>query len=219
MLNLSSYSRFKSSVNFVSKQQEVLRKPYRLPFAVTDTKLTVQAVKKDDNLYIQDGSYSLLSKDIAETNYYLQTFSIYLAKAVSGSVSVLLVKRESNNSWHQSLVKAVDTAIDKPIVLSSNHESECYEYNIIDDVIIPTITQIEAETALNDLFSDYVIEGKQDLIKFGFIEELEEEFYPPELTEDDLSMDGILDDLIDPIKPLSSFDDEDIDPKIAALFK
>ncbi|MCD9517036.1 hypothetical protein [Photobacterium carnosum] len=219
MLNLSSYSRFKSSVNFVSKQQEVLRKPYRLPFAVTDTKLTVQAVKKDDNLYIQDGSYSLLSKDIAETNYYLQTFSIYLAKAVSGSVSVLLVKRESNNSWHQSLVKAVDTAIDKPIVLSSNHESECYEYNIIDDVIIPTITQIEAETALNDLFSDYVIEGKQDLIKFGFIEEPEEEFYPPELTEYDLSVDGILDDLIDPIQPQSSFDDEDIDPEFAKLFK
>lgn len=219
MLNLSSYSRFKSSVDFFSKQQKVLRKPYRLPFAVTDTKLTVQAVKKDDNLYIQDGSYSLLSKDIAETNYYLQTFSIYLAKAVSGSVSVLLVKRESNNSWHQSLVKAVDTAIDKPIVLSSNHESECYEYDIIDDITIPNITQIEAETALNDLFSDYVIENKQDLIKFGFIEEPEEEFYPPELTEDDLSMGGILDDLIDPIQPRSSFDDEDIDPEISALFE
>lgn len=219
MLNLSSYSRFKSSVNFFSKQQEVLRKPYRLPFTVTDTELTIQAIKKDDNLYIQDGSYSLLSKDIAETNYYLQTFSIYIAKAVSDSVSVLLVKRESNNSWYKSLVKAVDTAIDKPIVLRTNHDSECYEYNIIDDVTIPTITQIEAETALNDLFSDYVIEGKQDLIKFGFIEEPDEEFYPPELTEDDLSMDGILDDLIDSIQPRSSFDDEDIDPEISALFE
>lgn len=218
MLNLSSYSRFKSSVDLVSKQQAVLCKPYRLPFTAIDTELTVQVIKKDDNLYIQDVSYSLLSKDIAETNYYLQTFSIYLAKAVSGSVSVLLVKRASNNSWHQSLVKAVDTTVDKPIVLSSNHDKECYEYDIIDDITIPTITQIEAETALNDLFSDYVIENKQDLIKFGFIEEPEEEFYPPELTEYDLSMDGILDDLIDPIQPQSLFDDEDVDPEFAKLF-
>ncbi|MHA6614037.1 hypothetical protein [Photobacterium damselae] len=218
MLNFASYTRF-NSLDSISKQQAVLRKPYRLPFTATDTKLTVQAIKKDDNLYIQDGSYSLLSKDIAETNYYLQTFSIYLSKDVSGSVSVLLVKRESNNSWHQSLVKAVNTAIDKPIVLSSNHDKECYEYDIIDDITIPDLTQIEAETALNDLFSDYVIEGKQDLIKFGFIEEPEEEFSLPELTEDDLSMDGILDDLIDPIQSLDSFDDEDIDPEFAKLFE
>ncbi|WP_060990015.1 hypothetical protein [Photobacterium leiognathi] len=218
MLNLSSYSRF-NSLDSISKQQAVLRKPYRLPFTVTDVELTVQAIKKDDNLYIQDGSYSLLSKDIAETNYYLQTFSIYLAKTVSGSVSVLLVKRESNNSWHQSLVKAVNTAIDKPIVLSSNHDKECYEYDIIDDITIPDLTQIEADTALNDLFSDYAIENKQDLIKFGFIEEPEEEFSLPEVTEYDLSMDGILDDLTDSIQRKSSFDGEEIDPEFAKLFE
>ncbi|WP_305464226.1 hypothetical protein [Photobacterium leiognathi] len=113
----------------------------------------------------------------------------------------------------------MDTAVDKTIVLSSNHDKECYEYDIIDDITIPNITQIEAETALNDLFPDYVIENKQDLIKFGFIEEPEEEFSLPELTEYDLSMDGILDDLTDSIQRKSSFDGEEIDPEFAKLFE